>query len=170
MNIYLIGYRCTGKTTAGRLLAKKLGWNFFDTDEQVVQGENRSIARIVKEDGWKGFRLLENRVMETASRREDTIVSTGGGAVLNPANVQLIRRTGKTVWLKASEAVIYSRMFSDPSTAGKRPPLTESELKEEIAKTLKMRSPYYQKACDLEIETEDLTPEAIVTRILGNLS
>lgn len=170
MNIYLIGYRCTGKTTVGRLLAKKLGWNFIDTDEQVVQGENRSIARIVKEEGWKGFRILESRVMETVSRREDTIVSTGGGAVLNPANIKLIKQSGRTVWLKASKEVIYSRMFSDSSTASKRPPLTESELKEEIEKTLKMRQPFYQKACDLEIETGDLKPEAIVARILGNLS
>ncbi|MFZ7125738.1 MAG: shikimate kinase [Desulfobacterales bacterium] len=169
MNIYLVGFRCTGKTTVGKLLSQAMGWLFVDTDEHIVKAEGRSIAKIVKEDGWAAFRGMELRLLESLARREDVVVSTGGGIVLDPENIRLMKGSGRTVWLKASPRETCRRMMSDPATAPQRPALTTEGPLAEIEKVLKSRGPLYRSACDLEIDTDEEDPAGVVRKIMGNL-
>jgi shikimate kinase len=169
MNIYLIGYRCTGKTTVGRLLARKLGWNFVDTDARIAEAEGRSIARIVQEEGWKAVRRLEASLMADLARKEDTVAATGAGVVLDPGNVDRMRDSGHTVWLQASAAEIGRRMLADPSAARLRPAPTREVLSTRIAGTLETRSPIYRAACDLAVDVGGKEPESVVKEIMGNL-
>jgi shikimate kinase len=169
MNIYLVGYRCAGKSTVGRLLAEKLGWSFVDMDDYIVKAEGRTIAQLVDDEGWDHFRRLEHRLVVTLAKREDTIVSTGGGVLMNPANTLLMQGSGKIVWLKVSQETVVDRIGKDPSSASHRPSLTGAGVADDIEATLKTRNPIYQKGSDLTVDTDTLEPEAVVAQVLGNL-
>lgn len=169
MNIYLVGYRCAGKSTVGRLLAEKLGWSFVDMDDYIIKAEGLTIAQLVDNEGWDYFRRLEHRLVVTLAKREDTVVGTGGGVMMNPANTLLLQGSGKIVWLKVSQKTVVDRIVNDPSSASHRPSLTGAALGDDIAGTLKTRNPIYQKASDLTVETDTLEPEAVVAQVLGNL-
>ena len=146
-NIFLIGYRCTGKTTVGRRLAMLTGRRFVDTDDRFKE-QFGTIAGFVADHGWASFRDRESVILDTVSRGEDAVVATGGGIVLRPANVSLMKQRGLVVWLKASRETIWQRMTADPATRDSRPGLTGYPLQEEIDRTLTERWPLYEKAMD----------------------
>jgi len=100
MNVILIGYRCSGKTSVGKILAQKMGLSFVDTDELLVEKHGRSVSEIVRNDGWDGFRGLEQAVIQEVCAQDSTVIATGGGAVLDPANVSAMQHSGPVVWLK----------------------------------------------------------------------
>ncbi len=182
MNLYLIGYRCTGKTSVGGILARQLGRRFYDADAEVVERCGMTIAEIVEKNGWPAFRELETETILRLSRKTDAVVATGGGAILDPANVSAMKKSGKIVWLTAEIGTIRSRMAGDAATADLRPALEKGrssgipdnenkdkigdEIGDEIEETLKERLPLYKDAADMEIDTDLLPPEAVADRIL----
>jgi len=92
MNIYLIGYRASGKTTIGRALAEKLGYLFLDVDEEIVKQSGISISEMVKKHGWNYFRQQEKKTIKELSKLSYHIVATGGGVILNRENIDIIKK------------------------------------------------------------------------------
>ena len=167
MNLYLIGYRCTGKTTVGKALARRLGWAFFDTDVMVVEDAGIGIAQMVASRGWPFFREQERHALETVAGRDCQVVATGGGIVLDDRNVVVMKTSGTVVWLKAGRKTIEMRMLADATTAGNRPSLTGQGLTEEIESVLSVRQPLYEKAADLDLETDHEKIETLCERIIA---
>jgi shikimate kinase len=169
MNIFLIGYRCTGKTSVGRSLAKRLGWSFADTDEKLVKEQGQKISEIVDKKGWAFFRKLEKQVIRCMCRRDRHVVATGGGVVLDEENVKQMKDSGVLVWLRANIDTIGNRMAQDPLTRDYRPALTSEGGVEEIKETLLLRSPYYEKAMDFIVDTDLTDTETVCDNILQKL-
>jgi shikimate kinase len=167
MNLYLIGYRCTGKTTVGKALAERLGWPFVDTDRAVVESVGTGITRMVDQHGWAFFREQERQIMQAVSAVGRQAVATGGGIVLDDRNVAIMKSSGQVVWLRAGPRTIEARMLADAATAGSRPSLTGQGLMEEIASVLSARRPLYEKAADLAIDTDREKVETLCDRIIA---
>ena len=101
-NLFLIGYRCTGKTSAGKTLAAKLGLTFVDVDRVITAEVGCSIAEFIAANGWGAFREKERHIIARLSERDRQVVAAGGGAVIATENVARMRSSGKVIWLKAS--------------------------------------------------------------------
>jgi len=168
-NIFLIGYRCTGKSSVGKLLAEKLGWPFIDTDALLVSESGISIKEIVETHGWDIFRKMEHAIVSQVCILDRRVVATGGGVVLNEANVNLMRKSGKMVWLKALPETIKSRMMRDQDTAAFRPSLTPKGRFPEIDEMLIQREPLYRQAMDFCVETDDRNVDEIGDSIVRQL-
>jgi len=169
MNIFLIGYRCTGKTTVGRSLAKRLERLFFDTDLELVKEQGIKISEIVGKKGWAAFRDIEKRVIQCACERDNQVVATGGGAVLDEENVKRMKERGVLVWLRADIKTIEKRIIEDNTTQDFRPALTSKGSVEEIRETLLARNPFYERAMDFFVDTDSMDIEAVSDRIIQNL-
>lgn len=166
MNIVLIGYRATGKTTVGKMLASRMDKRFVDTDDLIQENAGQNITDIVADIGWEGFRELEKQTVAEASRTNDLVIATGGGVVLDEANVRNLSATGKIFWLKADIETIMARLKSD----GDRPPLSGKDAAGEAEQILTQRLPAYEKAAHWAVETETRTPHEIVKMIIDLLS
>jgi shikimate kinase len=162
MNLVLIGYRGTGKSTVAKLLGAKLGMEVVSLDEEIVRHAGRPIPEIVAEHGWPHFRDLESEVTERVCRRDGIIVDAGGGVILRADNVKSLRRAGKLFWLRASVPVIVERIESGTE----RPALTAGKsFTEEVEDVLRERTPLYEAAAHHQIDTDDATPEAVAAEV-----
>jgi shikimate kinase len=164
--IYLIGYRGTGKSTVGALVAARLGWSFVDADEVLERRAGRSIQEIFAAEGETGFRDREQAILNELANLEKHVIATGGGVILRPANRERLRASGLVVWLTASPATICQRLEADPITASRRPALSQGGLAE-IQELLQQREPLYRKTAICEIDTEARSPEALADAILA---
>jgi len=169
MNLFLIGYRCTGKTSVGEVLARQLGWRFVDTDRMVVESAGVSIVRMVVDHGWSFFREQERQALVSVSTGDRKVVATGGGIILDERNISIMKQAGRIVWLTASEKTILTRMFGDSATAESRPSLTGQGRLEEITSVLSDRIPLYEKAAELVINTDREKIVVICDRIVSAL-
>jgi len=168
MNLVLIGYRGTGKSTVARLLAEKLHWPWFDADQQIEARAGMSIARIFSEQGEPAFRDWESQVVADLAQRERCVLALGGGAVMRPANREILARQGKIVWLKASPEMLWKRIQHDLSTAERRPNLTSQGGITEIIATLDARNPIYRECAQWEVDTQGMTPEQVADAIVAH--
>ncbi|MGD8994491.1 MAG: shikimate kinase [Syntrophobacterales bacterium] len=166
MNLYLIGYRCTGKSSVGRLLAEAMDWTFVDMDQELVSEAGIPIEEIVDSRGWKYFRDQESKLLQQLSRATEQVISTGGGVVTVPENITIMHGSGKVVWLHASPGTIAARMEADKSTADQRPPLHGDDSVVEIEEVLAERLPLYDEAMHLQVETDDLSVEEVSESIV----
>jgi shikimate kinase len=163
MNIVLIGYRGTGKTVVGELLAKRLGMTYMGMDAHIVKKAGMSIPEIVEKSGWPGFRDLEYQVAWELSGRDHLIIDTGGGVIERPENIEALQTNARIFWLKASVDTIVSRIHMDTQ----RPALTAGKtFTQEVAEVLEQRTPKYQSAAHHEINTDPLTPEQVAEKII----
>ena len=171
MNIYLIGYRATGKTTVGQKLAQKLGRRFVDADQYLESMAKMTVSKIVATYGWDEFRRREMEGIALLSDMKDIVAATGGGAVLNSENIQTLKRTGRIIWLQADAETIISRMEKDHKTKTLRPPLLNdaASAADEVKKTLAHRMPLYQKASHATINTDKKSVTEICDQILQYL-
>jgi shikimate kinase len=169
MNLFLIGYRCTGKTTVGRALAQRLGWAFVDTDERIVEAAGISIARMVEMHGWSFFRQRERQTLAAVAAGSGQVVATGGGVVLDDRNIAAMQQAGKVIWLTAGEETIERRMLTDDATDSSRPSLTDQGRIAEIRQVLAERRPRYEKAADMTIATDHASIAQICDRIAKGL-
>ena len=169
MNLVLIGYRATGKTTLARLLAQRLGWGWIDADVEIEQRAGKSIARIFAEQGEPAFRDLEAAVIAELCGRPRLVLAAGGGAPLREESRRAMRNTGQVVWLTASPETIYARMTGDATTADRRPSLTNRSPLEEIQQLLGRREPIYRESAHLIVDTEGKPPEQLAEEILAGL-
>ena len=168
-NLFLIGYRCTGKSSVGRSLAATLGRSFIDTDSVVVSETGLSIRNIVTSRGWEAFRRLEHSALQQVCTMDRRVVATGGGIVLDADNVKLMKKSGTIIWLRASPETIKARMLQDQATETLRPALTSKDSICEIEETLAKRAPLYQHAMDFSVDTDNVGLDAISDFIIKNL-
>ena len=170
MKVFLIGYRCTGKTTVGKRLAERLGVEFLDTDQLVERQVGSSIAHLVATRGWDVFRQIETQVLKDTAGGADRVIATGGGIIMDPQNGKFIKETGFSIWLDADIKTILSRLGTDSQTAATRPALTDKDLLEETKDLVKLRSPLYAASAHMRIDTGSQTPEQIVNIIERRVS
>jgi shikimate dehydrogenase len=161
MNIVLIGMRGSGKTAVGKVLAQRLGRELIEMDELITEKVGMSIPEIVKEHGWEGFRDLEEELTAEVTKRDNIVNATGGGVVIRESNIVKLKQNGVVVWLTASVDTLLERIGDDDQ----RPLLTGKSRREDMEITLAERTPLYQKAADITIDTENKTPEAIAELI-----
>lgn len=160
--IILTGYRATGKTLVGLMLAEHLHLDFLDMDEMLVAKAGQSIRQIVAQQGWGQFRLLERDLLAELVCRKDVVISTGGGAILHQDIWNLLRQTGLTVWLTADINTICRRLSEDAASTNQRPTLTDSDIYVEVAQVLAEREPLYEKGSHLTVDTSNKTAGEIV--------
>jgi shikimate kinase len=153
MNILLIGYRGTGKSTVARLVAERLDWPWLDADVELESRARKSIAAIFREDSEQAFRDLESQVLADLVRLDEHVLALGGGVVVRPENREVIKKAGTVVWLTADAETIQSRVAGDPTTASRRPNLTTSGGIDEIRALLREREPLYRECATLVIDT-----------------
>ncbi|MCK5542422.1 MAG: shikimate kinase [Desulfobacterales bacterium] len=175
MKIFLIGYRCTGKTTIGQILANILNFSFLDIDKQIESETGSSIASIVKTSGWPEFRNLEKQALIKTYDKNKIIVSTGGGIVLDIENRTFLKNNGLSIWLFANKDVILDRLKKDKNTLLSRPSLLnkksvdgnlESEtLENETSTLISQREPIYSEITQTKFDTSTKTPEEIAQMI-----
>jgi shikimate kinase len=169
MNVYLVGYRCCGKSSLGAQLAKRLGWLFVDTDRLVSEQIGQSIADTVKQHGWNRFRQLERDTLNAVASKQRQVVATGGGIVLDAANVKCMQTTGVVVWLQASPDTIRQRMSKDRLTVKQRPALTSGQADSEIVEVLNQRNHLYRAAGDFVIDTDNAPVQVLVEALEAQL-
>ncbi|MCJ7773819.1 MAG: shikimate kinase [Desulfobacterales bacterium] len=169
MNIFLIGFRCTGKTTIGRIIADTLQMGFIDADDEIVKQQGMPISDIVDKHGWDYFREKESGIIKEISDMENHVVATGGGVVLNKDNVAHMKKSGIVIWLRANPETVQNRILQDEKTKQSRPSLTSKGLIDEIEETMEIRKPYYQEAMEFYIDTDKVEIDEVAGKILENL-
>jgi shikimate kinase len=164
-SIALIGFMATGKTTVGKALVKRLGnkYKFIEMDQLITQKANKSIPEIFAEDGEDKFREYEISVSEEVSRLERIVISCGGGVVINPVNIENLRKNCYIILLTASIEEIYKRIVKDGKKS--RPLIKKEDSLEEIKKLLIERQPLYESAADFDIDTSKKKINEIVNVI-----
>ena len=167
MNIVLIGYRGSGKSIAGSRLAARLQRKFVDTDDLIEERHGVLISDIVESHGWDYFRAIEKRIIEEVSNEDHLVIATGGGAVLDDGNLRSLKKNSLIIWLKADQQVLCKRIGQDPRTIANRPTLTGKGVLEELGEIMVSRSPFYENAADVQLDTSTLDVEAVVERVLS---
>lgn len=165
-SLVLVGYRGTGKSTVGRILAERLGLPFADADVELEALVGRPIAAIFAEQGEPAFRDWEERVLHDLSTRPGMIVATGGGVVLRERNRSLLKSFGFVAWLTADPEVVAGRLRADPGGLAIRPALTTDGTLGEIARVLEERTPLYRAVADAIVDTNRRTPAETAAAIL----
>ena len=169
MNIVLIGYRCSGKTAVGKILATELGKDLLDTDALLEENAGCSIETIVSRRGWDHFRGIEKRLVEEVSRKDNLIISTGGGVVVDEGNVKNLKRNGWVVWLNGKAEVLKDRMDKEQRSGKIRPSLTGTDPLEEIKQVLDVRTPLYEQAATLVVDTSTLSLREVADLVMKRL-
>lgn len=154
MNVILIGYRATGKSTVGALLSKKLKIPFVDTDHLIEAAAGMPIRDLIEAAGWEAFREREKEAVASLDENNPRVVATGGGAILAAANRSRFKQAGVAVFLRASEPDIVERLRRDAQVGRTRPQFTSESLAAETAAVLKERLPLYESAADFTVDTQ----------------
>ena len=170
MNLFLIGYRCSGKTTVGQAIAVEMDWSFVDSDLRLITDSGKQISDIIDTEGWDAFRRLERSTLKQICSKDRQVVATGGGVVLDDDNIRAMKTSGMVVWLEASAETIQIRMLQDKNTENFRPALTDKGRLEEIEDMLLKRNPLYESASDFSIHTDDVPVHEITAKIIQKLS
>jgi shikimate kinase len=165
--IYLVGYRGSGKTTVGRLLARQIGWPFLDADDLLEAQAGRTVAEVFATEGESGFRERESAVLRDVATRRRHVIATGGGVVLRDENRRLLKATGFGVWLTGTAETCFQRFQDDPTTRDRRPALTSLPGLAEVERMLREREPLYREVAHLVVATENQSPEEVVSTILS---
>jgi shikimate kinase len=169
-HIYLTGYRGTGKSSVGRILADRLARTLVDLDDRIESAAGMTIREIFNEGGESSFRDWETKCLELVVAEANEVVALGGGAILRDRNRELISHSGVCVWLDADADTLAQRIFGDESTAQRRPSLTELSPVEEIRQLLRQREPLYRQASQYRVDTGGKSPEEIADEIIRLLS
>ena len=164
MNIILIGYRGTGKSTVAQILGQRLGRKVISTDAEIVKETKQSILQIVEQFGWEHFRELETQMCQKLQDQAGLVIDTGGGLILKEENVKILKDNGTIFWLTAEVPTIVKRISGDTQ----RPSLSGTKtFVEEIEDILKERTPKYEAAADHVIPTDLTSPHQIADSILS---
>jgi len=170
MNIVLMGYRGSGKTTIGRALAEQLWKDFVDTDALVCQRlGGRTIREIWEHDGEPPFREAEGTVVEQVLQKENQVIALGGGSVMQPRARAALEAAQHVVriYLKCDPQVLLRRITADPTTAAARPHLSPAGgTLDEIQQVLSEREPVYQALADKVFDVTHVTAHDAVLHIV----
>ena len=165
-NIYLIGLMGAGKTTVGRQLAKKLGRPFYDSDHEVVERTGVPIPTIFEIEGEEGFRRRETKVIADMTARRDSVLATGGGAVLRQENRDNLKANGFVIYLNAPPHVLWERTRHDKN----RPLLRVDDPLRKLQELFFVRDPIYREVADLVVDDGKGNAQAIVQMLAKEVS
>lgn len=163
-NIVLIGMMGSGKSMIAKALAKHLNRPGISTDEMVEKQAGASIKEIVADKGWEHFRMLEHKAVEHACQQQGVIIDCGGGVVLNPQNLALLKKHGIIFYLDAPPSVLYQRLKNDTQ----RPLLAAPDPLAELTGIYQQRLPLYNQA-DYTIDASAASIEGPVDEILSKV-
>lgn len=157
---YLTGFMAAGKSTIGPILANTLGWDFFDLDKEVEKQEGIKIVELFERKGEEYFRKIETALLKKLSENDESIISLGGGAIASEVNFEIIKSSGKIIYLKSSPEMAYRRLrFKKDRPAfifdGVEDPSKEQFI-ERIIQLLDSRKKYYEQ-CDFIVDTDNQT-------------
>lgn len=173
VNIALCGFMSAGKSTVGRALAAALGLPFVDTDELLITRAGCTIPELFAAEGEAGFRRREREAVAAAAALDGAVIALGGGVVRDPANVALLRRRGKIVWLRIDPATAAERILADgigrPMIDDHIAERTPEAVARRAAELLAERLPYYESAADLVIEVGPRGVDELVAAIRAAL-
>ena len=169
MKVILIGYRATGKSTVGMMLAAKLKIPFCDTDVLVEENLGMPIKEIVACYGWDFFRAREKEAISKLAQKRSCVVATGGGVVLVGENVDLLKKRGRVIWLNAPLQDIIDRLQADAQNDALRPQFTGCSLLQETIDILKQRIPLYEETADFSLDTSGKSPSQVAEEICQHL-
>ena len=164
-NIFLVGFMGAGKTAVGKVLAGKTGYEYRDADKLAETEAGMTVTEIFAARGEEGFRELESGILAALAEGERQVISTGGGAVTRPANMDAMRKGGVIVYLKASPETIYERVKHSKT----RPLLQVENPFERIKELLSARARLYELA-DVSVTTDGRAPVDIADEIMGLLA
>jgi shikimate kinase len=161
-NVLLVGFMGAGKSVCGRLLARRLGRCFIETDDMIVSREGRSIPEIFRERGEEAFRRLEAETLEALRLKSGDVIATGGGLPCREGRMEALRALGTVVWLRGDLPALLERA----GRIGGRPMLERSPA--EVEALYRAREPYYARA-QITIDTAGLGVDQVVSRVLAAL-
>ena len=160
-NIILVGFMGCGKSSIGRRLANRLGHRFLDSDELISSRAGRSISELFASEGEEGFRSRETEELRGLAGSTGIVLATGGGAVLDPVNREILRELGLVVWLHADPETLFER-----ATRSRKRPLLEVENPRGIFNALlESRLPIYAAAADIRLDATGLSHEQTVEKM-----
>jgi len=164
MRIYLVGYMGSGKTTLGKKLAREAGMHFIDLDKFIEERNCRTVAQLFEYEGEESFRMKERKSIEEVSVFDNVVVATGGGAPCFFDNMEIMNRTGITLFLDMDPSLLAHRLSSSRTVR----PLIRQKSKQEllafISENLEKRRPFYEKA-RFRIDDPDIQPSEILKMI-----
>lgn len=160
-NVFLVGMMGAGKTTVGKVLARRLGREFVDCDKEIVERTGVPIATIFEIEGEAGFRRRESAVLAELARRAGAVVATGGGAVIAEENRRVMRESGTVVYLHTSLDHLHERTRRDSA----RPLLAKGDRKAKLAELLSARDPLYREAAHIVVESGSPSAGSLASRI-----
>jgi shikimate kinase/3-dehydroquinate synthase len=167
-NLVITGFSGTGKSLVAKEAARRLNWDFLDTDDEIVRQTAKPIAEIFRQDGESKFRGLEREAIKRACRQKQTVVAIGGGAIVDPQNYELLAKTGLIICLEAKPETIYERLFRAAirsPQAEVRPLLTVDNPLERIRQLKASRQPHYAKS-DWTIHTDGLSISEVAEEVM----
>ncbi len=162
-NVILVGFMGAGKSVVGRLLARRLGRCFVETDDMIVSREGRSIPEIFRVDGEERFRQLEAETLEALKLKSGAVIATGGGLPCREGRMEALRELGIVVWLAGDLDALHERARR---TGGR--PMLAGRTEAELEVLYGARQPYYRRA-HITVETGGLGPDQVVARVLAAL-
>src|SRR3954452_6596016 len=162
-HLVLIGMMGAGKTTAGRIIAARLGRPLLDSDEMIEAREGRTVRDIFRTDGEEAFRAIETEVLrEALDNPQKAVIAAAGGVVLRPENRELLRASGaRVVWLRADPAVLVERVKS-----GGHRPLLDDDPRGTLQKMYNDRADLYREVADAIVSVDNRTPNEVVDAVL----
>jgi shikimate kinase len=164
-HLFVVGMMGCGKSTVGRIVAERLGWRHVDTDEQLERETGQSVPEIFADRGEAAFRAAEARVLVAAAQSDrPTVVSVGGGAVLDPDNRKVIRSGGVVVWLRAPVETLAERVGDG---AGR--PLLNDDPAASLERLYTRRRPVYEDLAEVVVDVDRVDPRTVAERVLAAL-
>ena len=160
-NIFFVGLMGAGKTTIGKLLAKKLKKTFYDTDHEIEKKLGVKVSVIFELEGEEGFRKRETQMIDELTSKKDIILATGGGAVLSEENRRLLKERGKVIYLNAKPQYLAKRMafYKD------RPLLQKGNMLETLNNLYQERHPLYLGVSSFVVDTGQQKTQTIINKI-----
>ncbi|HYL87333.1 MAG TPA: shikimate kinase [Burkholderiales bacterium] len=165
-NLYLVGMMGAGKTTVGRLLARRLKLRFIDCDHEIERRCGVAVPLIFDIEGEAGFRARETQALKELTALQNVVLATGGGAVLDPANRRRLAAHGTVVYLCAKPEALYERVKHDRD----RPLLATGDPLTRLRELFIVRDPLYREVADLVVDTGHQSVQALARGILDQLA
>lgn len=170
MVITLIGYRGCGKSSIAPRLARRLDWNWIDSDRVIEARAECSIRQIFETEGEAGFRKRESEILSELLQRDHLVLASGGGVILAEENRVRMKAAGPVVWLHASVETLAKRLSRDRSAGENRPSLTGQPIAEEVAEVMAIREPLYRECATIIVDSEREWPEQVARRIARQIN
>ena len=164
-NIFLVGMIGAGKTSVGRVLARRLGKQFYDSDHMIEERTGVRIPVIFDIEGEAGFRTREHAVLSELTELNDIVLATGGGAVVDAPNRSLLRERGTVVYLRAAVRELLNRTRHDKN----RPLLQTGDPRTRLNSLFEQRDPLYRAVAHIVIETGSPSLSSLVSRLEAKL-